>query len=43
VSGIISGGFGLGSLIFSEVVYNIVNPDNKDAVTGGCYPPEVAN
>lgn len=40
VSGIIIGGFGIGTLVFGLVCSHIVNPDGEDAVDGK-FTPEV--
>ena len=41
VSGIILGGFGLGSLIFDNVLTHVVNPDNISVDSEGFYPKSV--
>lgn len=43
-SGIILGGYGLGSLIFSNVMYLLINPNNEPIdVNTGYFPIEVAS
>ena len=41
VSGVILGGFGLGSLIFDNVLTHLVNPDNISVDDDGFYPEDV--
>ena len=43
VSGVILGGFGLGSLIFDNVLTHLVNPDNISVDDDGFYPDDVDN
>ena len=41
ISGIILGGFGVGSLIFDNVLTHLVNPGNYPIDSDGFYPKEV--
>ena len=41
VSGVILGGFGVGSLIFDNVLTHVVNPDNLPAHEDGFYEQSV--
>lgn len=42
VSGLISSGFGLGSLFFGVILKALVNPDSKKSEFS-CYPKDVAD
>lgn len=43
VSGIISSGFGLGSLIFSTIMLEFINPNNEPTVLPSCFPKNIAD